>query len=281
MNSKKLNLKFLFFFIIIFLVVQILGLVVSNYYISQQLVTGVINEDPNSLVNVIFMIAYILFFTFLLLFFKKFIKKNKILYILEYLVLFSAISIVLDVFVPTIISYFIAIYLLIIKSILRKYNKISIYYNNFLLALALSGAGSILGLSLGIIPVMFFITLLSIYDIISVFYTKHMLALANMFIEQKINLLFTIPTKKRTYRLGGGDIVIPLLVSSSLYNILIKQYSLLITLIPIFFIWLSSIFGLMWVFWILKQEKAKAMPALPPQVFLMIIVLFITFFILL
>jgi hypothetical protein len=37
----------------------------------------------------------------------------------------------------------------------------------------------------------------------------------------------------------------------------------------------------MWVFWILKQEKAKAMPALPPQVFLMIIVLFITFFILL
>jgi len=183
---------------------------------------------------------------------------------------------------PELLAYLFTFYLLIIKYIVSKYEKISIYYNNFLLALALAGAGAIMGLSLGFIPVIFFITLLSIYDLIAVFYTKHMLVLANMFIEKKINLLFQIPTKKRLYRLGAGDIVIPLLVSSSLYNILVTNYSysLFTILIPIVLIWIASIVGLLWTFWILNKGKVKALPALPPQVTLMLIVLVITYFVL-
>ena len=105
-----------------------------------------------------------------------------------------------------------------------------------------------------------------------------MITLADMIIKKKISLLFLLPTKKREYKLGGGDIVIPALVSSSLFALLIKKYSLFQVLIPIAFIWIASIAGLFITFYILDRYKTKikALPALPIQVVLMLIVIFIT-----
>jgi presenilin-like A22 family membrane protease len=280
-KNNFLNKKFILYFIIIFIFVQIIGLFVSNYYIQNNLVTGIVTNNPNDIINVIFIVSYMLAFTIFLLVFKKIFKKTKLLLILEAIVFFSSLSVVFFIILPELAAYCLAIYLLIIKNIISKYNKTSIWYNNFILALSLAGAGSILGLSFGIIPVMVLITILAIYDLIAVFYTKHMINLANLFIEKKVNFIFEIPTKERLFRLGGGDIAIPLLVSSSLFNILIIKYSLFISLIPIILIWIASIIGLIWTFYILSTKKVKALPALPPQVCLMLVILVISYFILL
>ncbi len=280
-KNSFLNKKFIIYFSLIFVFVQIIGLFVANYYIQNNLVSGIISDNPNDLINVVFIVGYMICFTIFLLVFKKIFKRTKLLEILEVIVFFSSLSVVFFIILPEFGAYCLAIYLLIIKAILSKYSNISRWYNNFILALSLAGAGAILGLSLGIIPVMVLITILAIYDLIAVFYTKHMLSLANLFIEKKVSFIFEIPTKKRLFRLGGGDIAIPLLVSSSLFNILIVKYSLFTSLIPIILIWFASIIGLIWTFYILNTGKVKALPALPPQVCLMLIILVLSYFILL
>jgi len=182
------------------------------------------------------------------------------------------------------LSMIIALVLLGIKVLLSdpkiKFKKINLWFNNFLLGIAIAGAGSIIGLSLGILPVIVFLILLSIYDIVAVFYTKHMVVLAKMFIKKKIALTFSIPSKKKIYQLGGGDIVVPLVVSSSYLFILLKHVSFEIAIIPIIGIWIASLLGLVWTFYVLQKGKIKVMPALPPQAILMLIVIIISYILL-
>ena len=77
-----------------------------------------------------------------------------------------------------------------------------------------------------------------------------------MIIKKNIIVVFDT-NKKREYKLGGGDLVVPALVSSSLLALLIKKYSLLQILIPISGIWIASIIGLFLTFYILDKYKAK------------------------
>ncbi len=273
-----MNRKEIIFFIIFFILIQVLGLFTAHYYIALGMNVGVVTKDPNSLLNALFIISYIILLTIGILVLKKFFKKGRYLYVFEYLALFAGTSIVFMVFLPEMLAYFLALYLLFIKTIYTNYKKTSIWINNFLLAIAIAGAGTMLGISLGVISVMFFILLLAIYDIIAVFYTKHMVSLAKIITQKKLAFLFVIPTKKKELRLGGGDIAIPMMVSASLFNILIPKHSLSLVMLPIVGIWISSILGLLLTFYILDTKKAKALPALPIQVFLMLIILVITFF---
>ena len=78
--------------------------------------------------------------------------------------------------------------------------------------------------------------------------------------------------------MGGGDIAIPMMVSAGLFNILLPKYDLFSAIIPIVGLWISSIIGLLLTVYILDVKKLKALPALPIQVLLMVIVLIITYF---
>lgn len=270
--------KEIIYFIILFVVIHVVGLFTANYYIQQGLNVGVFTNDPNSLLNSLLIVFYIIVLTTAMLLLKKVFKKGRFLYLFEYLALFAGCSIVFMTFLPEILAYFFALYLLLIKTIYNEYKKTSIWINNILLAIALAGAGTMLGISLGIIPIMFFIFLLSVYDIVAVFFTKHMLVLAKAITEKKLAFLFVIPTKKKEFRLGGGDIAIPMMVSASLFNILLPKYYFSIVMLPILGIWISSILGLLITFYILDKTQVKGLPALPIQVLLMIVVLFVTFF---
>jgi presenilin-like A22 family membrane protease len=270
--------KEIFYFSLFFIVIQIIGLITANFYIQQGMNVGVFTKDPNSLLNSLFIIAYIIILTTVILLLKKVFKKGKFLYVFEYLALFAGASIVFMVFLPEIAAYFFVMYLLFIKTIYSKYKKAQIWLNNFLLALAIAGAGSMLGISLGIIPVIFFIFLLSVYDVVAVFFTKHMVSLAKIIVQKNLAFLFVIPSKEKELKLGGGDIAIPMMVSSSLFNLLAPKYTLTYVMLPIVGIWLSSILGLLLTFYILDTKKAKALPALPIQVLLMIVVLVVTYF---
>ena len=283
MKDNNLNFRFIIFFIILFLFIQLVGLFTANYYSSQaDLRLTIITDNPDDIINALAIIGEIILITAIILFLRRFTKKGNFLPIFEFLALFVGLIVVLDIFLPYISAVLVSTLLLIIKNYLKRhssFNKILLWYNNFLLALAISGAGALIGLSLGLLPVIVFLTLLSIYDIIAVFYTKHMVVLAKMIVKQKLALTFALPSKKKTYQLGGGDIVVPLTVSSSFFFVLIKSYPFGIAIIPILLIWASSILGLIGTFWYLSNNnrKIKTLPALPPQAILMLLSIIISY----
>ncbi|HSV42822.1 MAG TPA: presenilin family intramembrane aspartyl protease PSH [Methanomassiliicoccales archaeon] len=103
-----------------------------------------------------------------------------------------------------------------------------------------TGATAILGTSLGIMPAMLMLSILAIYDAISVYRTKHMLTLAEGVMEMRLPVLFIIPESKKfkieemekmdlkdrskdgergTMMMGVGDGVIPgiLVVSAGVF----------------------------------------------------------------
>jgi presenilin-like A22 family membrane protease len=278
---EKTSSSFYLYLIIIFLVVQTLGIITANYYASlQDLRITLITDNPNDIINAIFLIFQILIITGLILLIKRFSKKTGYLKIFEYLALFFGITIVFDVFLYSTIAMYLSIILLMIKYVLEHKNlksNLFLWYNNLLLAISIAGAGAIIGLSLGLIPVLTFLILLSIYDIIAVFYTKHMITLAKTFSKKRMSLIFYIPTKKKLFQLGGGDLVIPLVVSSSFFFYLLNTgRSIMNAMIPIFILWVVSLLGLFITFYILRVKKLKAMPALPLQALFMIIVVILT-----
>jgi presenilin-like A22 family membrane protease len=279
--DRNFSSKFIIYLIIIFIVVQIIGLFTAVYYSSiQDLRIALITDNPDDIINSIFIVVQILIVTGIILLIKRFSKKTGYLRIFEYLALFVGITVVLDAILPYVFALYITVFSLMIKYLLEKYKlkykKTIIWFNNSLLAIAIAGAGSIIGLSLGIIPVITFLILLSIYDIIAVFYTKHMITLAKTFSKSKMALIFYIPTKERLYQLGGGDLVIPLVVSSSFYFYLSKFLSFNLSLFYVSLVWLASILGLFITFYLLKRYNLKAMPALPIQALLMIVVIVLT-----
>jgi len=281
--EKQNSNSYLIYLILIFLVVQIIGLVVASYYSKTDSIKGVLTDNPNDIINALFIIGEILVFTGIVLLLKRFFKSGNYLYVFEFIALFVGIVVVLDVFMSYLLAVIISFALLVIKRYLKdktKFKKLLMWYNNLLLGLAIAGAGAIIGLSLGLIPIIVFLVLLSIYDIIAVFYTKHMVVLAKLFIKKKIALTFSIPSKERIFQLGGGDIVIPLTLSASYFFILIKSFSFWISIVPIILIWISSLIGLIWTFWILRTGKVKVMPALPAQTLLMLVVVIVSYIVL-
>ncbi|OPY31505.1 MAG: Signal peptide peptidase [Methanomassiliicoccales archaeon PtaU1.Bin124] len=115
------------------------------------------------------------------------------------------------------------------------------------------GAAAILGVSLGIIPALLLLSILAIYDAISVYKTKHMLALAEGATKLRLPILFVIPTGRKfdmkelddldlkdrekdgsrgAMMMGVGDAVIPgiLVVSAAVF--LSESGSVLIYTVP-------------------------------------------------
>ena len=268
------NKTFLFSFLLIFLFCQILSIVIAVYLLPLDLQMALVDKNPNSIWNAVFIVGYIIFFTIVILVLKKFFKSGNFLFLFEIMALFSGISLVFSLILSSVFSYIVTTYLLILKYSFKKETIYTKWYNNLLLGIAISGAATVIGLSLGIIPVIVLLVLLSIYDLVAVFYTKHMVTLANMIIKKKVSLIFVIPSKKREYKLGGGDIVIPAVISVCLFSLLLKTSTFLFSLMAVFFVWLASIVGLVITFYILEKykKKIKALPALPIQVLLMVLV---------
>lgn len=101
------------------------------------------------------------------------------------------------------------------------------------------GVTAILGMSLTILPVIILLIIMAVYDAISVYKTKHMIALAEGVAPMRLPVLFVVPKEKgftmdkvekegvvkkeggerEAFFMGVGDAVIPglLVVSASLY----------------------------------------------------------------
>ncbi|HPT75046.1 MAG TPA: presenilin family intramembrane aspartyl protease PSH, partial [Methanomassiliicoccaceae archaeon] len=204
--------------------------------------------DPNDPVNPLIYIVMILLMTGLLLVLIK-IGRQKVLRTLFYVAVFVTL---LYVFTPLLLEvelsiapdsfgwasliFAIAISAVLLFALVKSGEWYVINMIGLILAV---GITAILGMSLGILPVMILLIIMAVYDAIAVYKTKHMVALAEGVVPMRLPVMFVIPNRRdfsmddlkdkgltqregqerEAFFMGVGDTVIPgiLAVSASIY----------------------------------------------------------------
>ncbi len=147
------------------------------------------------------------------------------------------------------------------------------------MVLGIAGISSILGITISPLVAVVLLVILSFYDIIAVYWTKHMVYLARGMMESGAIFGFVIPFEWRDmfYHsheakhkvgekfmiLGSGDIGLPLVLASSVAVVSITQ-ALIIGIFAVF-----GLFATHLIF--INQTQRRAMAALPPIATLTII----------
>jgi len=250
---------------IIFFITQTIGLYIATVLLLTGIQAKAFTDDINDPINAFLLILEILIFTAILLFILKHKKKANFLWLIEGFAVFLTSWIVFSVIFLN-DSLGVAAALLILYY--RYTHKESVKFRNFVSIVTIAGAGGLIGLALGLVPVLIFIILLSIYDLIAVFGTKHMVTIGKAVTKKNLAFTVSMPSKKHTFELGNGDLVIPLITAVSVYaNGLFVNNGLVAGLVLG-----ASFIGLLISIYSVGVKKI-AMPALPPQTVLMIIVI--------
>jgi presenilin-like A22 family membrane protease len=171
-------------------------------------------ENPSSVWNPVYYIILILLFTVFILFVIKTDKK----YILHAILLFAVAATLYYVFITFIGAVPAILLTAAITVLLYKFPEW--YVVDITGVLVGAGASAIIGISLEILPTLILLILLTIYDIISVYKTKHMITLAEGVMDLHAPILFVVPKRRDyAYFMGLGDAVMPtiLVVSASVF----------------------------------------------------------------
>jgi len=254
----------------LFIIAQVLGILTGtiiirdlteNPYVSSMVVT----TDGENPLNALFFLGYILLGAGMMIFFiRRFKLFSYIFRLMEFSLVASASSIVFYAFLRMFsgfdISTFAGVVIAIFFSAAKAVNP---GLKNAAAILATAGVGVIFGISLGLVPLLIFLMMLSIYDFLSVFATHHMVEMANFIVKR--DLAFTItaraPPEKAGQReqridLGTGDMIAPIMMEISLLS-----YSPIATLFVFFGASIS-----LGAFLVLVWKKRMVLPALPPIV---------------
>lgn len=183
-------------------------------------------EPPSLTPGLIFF--YIIVGTiFLLVFTKAFRKFSTVSYqIIFAIVIFGGLNIFFSTFLLPQIALPLALFLTF-----YRLTKPTIVSHNLVIVLSIAGVGGTLGLSLTPFGVIILLAILSVYDVIAVYKTKHMVRIAQEMIQARAILGLIIPEAWRSHRahpkeakpgqgfmfLGGGDIVMPTLFAASVW----------------------------------------------------------------
>jgi presenilin-like A22 family membrane protease len=239
------------------LLASFLGVQAFGLYLGWKLVTaaGIVPETSAQAGAGIFI--YILVATvFILAIIKYFRKALKALEILS--ILFSTFvffSILFFGVLPDQLADYAAIGLAIGITALRVAFP-GIITQNASILLSIIGVGALLGASLGVLPALILLGLLSIYDVIAVFKTKHMVTMAKEITKQQLAFTMAIPTRKHTFQLGGGDLVMPLIFTVAV----LREFGVGVAVATM----ASSMLALTALFAFILRTPGKAYPALPP-----------------
>jgi len=261
--------------VLIFVVTQILGIMVGTTLIGE-IASGdlvqptVVTDNPDDPINAVALIASILVFTGMLLVFMHFFKGAGLFRIMELFVLFTTSTIVFASFIPE-VAFLFSVQLVALRIVLPK----NIALRNLAAIIAVAGVGALIGVTLGVIPVLVFLILLSVYDFIAVFKTKHMVTLAKGISGRNLAFTVAIPTKKHQFELGTGDLVMPLVFAVSVMKAN-QGLGFPTYVIPAAFVLFASLAGLLLTIAYLSKRIGRALPALPPQAALMIVAWLIT-----
>jgi presenilin-like A22 family membrane protease len=145
-----------------------------------------------------------------------------------------------------------------------------VFMHNAVLLLAVSGISTELGFSVSFSTILLLLAILSIYDVLAVYQTKHMVKMFTGLMDRGLLLSIVVPFKNKDWfaktdtvrprkgflLLGTGDLAFPLIFAVTALSISLKAS---------LFIALGSIVGAALVFYLLThQTQRRAIPALPP-----------------
>jgi presenilin-like A22 family membrane protease len=247
----------------IFLIIEIIGLFVARNLYLMGLSEPLFTENINDAVNGLYLFGMIIVTTIIFLMIIKFRRTKKLLWAVEMLAIFSTSLIVFSSFFPK--DYMLPLVLTALIFALRYGQIKNVTTRSLAAGIAIMGAGAYIGISLGLIPIIVFVSILALYDIIAVFFTKHMVKIGKESTQNNFAFTVALPTKKHVFELGNGDLVIPLAIASSIIiNGPFQSNWLMSGLIMG-----MSFLGLELSLHFVSRFKAP-MPALPPQVMLML-----------
>ena len=254
-----LNLKLLSSELLLFALIQFLGIYAASVLILRRPEILATPEISLAVFTMIFLLSVL--FIFLAMRFVKHRIGFKLLFVFLIVIgskaIFSAFfsDLVASILALAIVALWVALpYVLI---------------HNITLIFAIAGISTELGFALSFGSVLILLGLLSVYDVIAVYRTKHMVKMFTGLMEKGLILSLVIPitkswlTRTETVRprqgfllLGTGDIAFPLIFAVSVVKISIMSS---------LFIAVGATIGAALVFYLLiHQTQRRAIPALPP-----------------
>ena len=261
--------------LVFFILAQLLGLfaakmlyadLTKNPYFSSFVTTS----DVNDLANPVLFILYILIGAAVMMFFVHWLElHNSFVNLMEFMMIATSSFVVFYTILrlfegyefSTILAAVIAVFFAAIEEIKHSLKNVA--------AISISaGVGVLFGMSMGILPAILFLLLLSIYDFASVFASKHMVRLAKFVVQKDLALTITAKgslhphdEEERTIDLGTGDMIAPILfeVSTLAYNP-----------VATIFVFAGAVISMTIFLFVVWRHKV-ILPALPPLVIGMLI----------
>ena len=199
-------------------------------------------SNPNDPLIPVYYIGIIVVFTFVILYIIKKRREDIVKWIFIGAVGFTIFYVLLAIaakFTSSVLALIvpIALTVLLVYFLVKKPEWYVVDASGVLMAIGVIG---IFGISLNILPVLILLIILAVYDAISVYGTRHMVALADGVTQLRLPILVVVP-KKRGYSyltqgsltkqleegeereamfMGLGDIIIPGVLIASSYSFL-------------------------------------------------------------
>lgn len=231
--------KFRSYLITNYVLVQVLALLVAQRFWVEDVI---IIESGDRPVTSFWLFGLVLLASFVVLLLIRYKLSFLLYYFTEYVGLFVISFIVLSAFINLYIAAAVSAVAVVLRYKVPDFRKVSV----IILAV---GIAALMGISLTIMPVIAFLVLLSIYDVLAVRKTKHMQVIAEDVYQKGGSQIFTFDTKEETFVLGAADIILPsILVISAYFN-----YSYVEAL-------LASVFALAGLLLATRQKEAPALP---------------------
>ncbi len=260
-----------------YLLVYLIGIITFLKLRSFNIIIETI-APAESVWNSFYIIGSIIIATIVLLLIIKYIRKLPILKILEHIVVFLTLSLFISLFIQDIFAILIAVFLIIIKELWKNF-----LLRNLIVSIMVGFIGGYIAYALGILPIVVLLLLVAIYDYIAVFKTKHMVYLAQNIVDKNTVFTYELRTSdkplqktvenvnsissnkkiKSKFDLGTGDFALPLIaiVKFTFINIYLGLFCFLFVIIAL----------LLTIFYLINNENAKALPAIPLQAIIILI----------
>ncbi len=252
------------YLLLLFTLTQILGFYAGTFITQDargnEVIQGLqIVQQPSEPASVGYLFFYVLIGAVLMFLLVKYYKGDLIFILIEFAVVSFASSIVFYSFIkPFLPDTFLSIVISVALGLALGFLKAAFaQLKNTAAVIATAGAGAVFGFSLTFTMGLLFMVLLSIYDYIAVFKTKHMVTMAQSLSKREMSFMVSSrqPTEKGEIRLelGTGDMLLPVILEISGYQIS-----------PVYaaIVFAASAFSLFVLFVILTKKKA-VLPALP------------------
>jgi presenilin-like A22 family membrane protease len=222
-----------------YIIVQVLAIIVASKFWVQDVILIESGDHPAAS---FMLFGLVLIATLIVLVLIKLKLSHLLYYFTEYVGLFVLCFLISSVFINMYVSLLLAGVAVALRYYSHHFKRVSV----IILAVGIS---ALLGVSLGILPIIVFLVLLSVYDVLAVRKTKHMQVIAEDVYQRGGSQIFTFDTKEETFVLGAADIILPsTLVVSAYFNHTVVE--------AVF----ASVFALVGLLLATRQQEAPALP---------------------